>query len=160
MIIQALPATGKTWLVSHFTEFFDGDGIQQTIVGNCGLFPFTIIEKNRSLRREAVHLVHALSLRGCVLVNWRLPGLVPDVVYTLRPGDYVEHVNRVGRTDLSEAFSEDTLRQWAEDASRADNVRFLEIGQFLADVIDDVYHGPKTLVEQLTRAEEERLKKY
>lgn len=134
-IIRALPSAGKSYVVRHFPgKVFDADGLLETITGLTYGEAMTAIERDPTLRATAVAQANALGKKGVLLTNWSFPGMDVDAFVGYKPDDYIKHIKRYKRTDLIDAFGEETLRLWAEDFDRNyDDCYILRPDQTLID---------------------------
>lgn len=136
MIVSALPSTGKSWLTRHYVSVFDGDGLQQLVVGDFGKEAYDVLVAHSELGRPAAKIAQELARQGLFVTNFTLDGLEADYYVGYRPNEYIEHIKLSGRSDLIEAFGEQVLRGWAASYAELgsfDNVVLLEAHEFLID---------------------------
>jgi len=138
MIIQALPSTGKTWLAQqHPNTWVDSDDLVTIVAGDKTKEAFDRIFNDETLRDAMAELIktEVIDAGKHLATNFDTThfGHKPDLVVRLRAADYIDHIGKVGRTDLLDSFSESTLISWTKPNEKIPTI-FLEPGQHLSDL--------------------------
>lgn len=139
-IVQALPASGKTWLTRNRASWVDGDDLLVTITGQKGKAAFDALYVDPQLHMRMSQAIGDALRRGCNFVSNFDPGwfgFAPTHRFAYRPSAYVEHIKAAGRQDLLDNFDRLTLEKWARDYFDRDRVVWLEPGVFLGDRFPD-----------------------
>lgn len=132
MIVQALPACGKTTLAMSSNKFFDTDE-KIADLGYTGRFDELLEDEHA--RDEFFQFCRDADQDGVLVTDLDLSKyrMRVDLRFGYKPDDYVKHVELSGRNDLLDQFGPDVLRSWAADYAKLRNVVWLEPGQYLAD---------------------------
>lgn len=138
MFIRALPSLGKTWLATNSTSWVDGDDLLVEVAGDNTKEAFDKLLADKALTdkmRDAVK--RTLEGGQSIAANFDgdLFGFKTDLTIGMEPDEYIEHIKRVGRTDLLESFDEETLRSWAAADSTSPVVQ-LRPGGRLSDLLN------------------------
>jgi len=138
MIIQALPSTGKTWLAQqHPNTWVDSDVLLTIVAGDKTKEAFDRMLDDETLRDAMAKLIktEVVDPGKHLATNFDTTpfGYRPDLIVRLRAADYIDHIGKVGRTDLLDSFSESTLVAWTQPSEEIPTI-FLEPGQHLSDI--------------------------
>lgn len=132
MIIQAIPASGKTYGRDRY-GYVDSDDLLSSLnlKGKAG---YETAKSSPELKFKLASLILSASGAGKIVVcNFDATelGLVVDRRFAYKQSEYVKHIELAGRVDLLEKFSADELSRWAASYETKAHVTWLRAGQFL-----------------------------
>lgn len=139
MIIQAIPASGKTFLSkTNPGRYIDSDYLFQSLGHRkASKAAYENLLRDESAMDNFRMAVNHYSAIGCIVMCNFDPstiGCKTDVRFTYAPNEYVSHVQECGRFDLLDKFSLLQLESWANDYTRRPGpVIVMTAGTFLAD---------------------------